>query len=182
MQRFSEVNICTDISSTETTLPSFNRDFIYTSQCLVLKHQHIYWYLMYKEATNTLNIFWLNLLMLFSCAKPLLVSEQQVRMWTQPLMCFCRSKGNNNNRWKCVSKNIKLSQCQWDCIDANEFSGPGSVQWGDDLVLLCPAWSRCWPGNHSHFSSKLLFRKIVSLNPQPLSNSLLIAFNVNYPP
>ena len=43
MQQLFEVNSCTDIPSTETTLSSFNRDFIYTSQCLMLKH--IYWYL-----------------------------------------------------------------------------------------------------------------------------------------
>ena len=32
----------------------------------------------------------------FSCAKPLLVSEQQIRMWTQPLLRFRRGKGIYN--------------------------------------------------------------------------------------
>ena len=30
---------------------------------------------------------------LFSCAKPLLVSEQQVRVWTQSFLCLCWGQG-----------------------------------------------------------------------------------------
>ena len=54
----------------------------------------------------------------------------------------------------------------------NEFSGTGSVQWRNDMVLLCPSWSCCWPGNYFHLSAKLI------LCHWP-SHSFVTAFHVN---
>ena len=54
----------------------------------------------------------------------------------------------------------------------NEFSGTGSVQWRNDMVLLCPSWSCCWPGNYFHLSTKLIFCHWPS-------HSFVTAFHVN---
>ena len=54
----------------------------------------------------------------FSCAKPLLVSEQQIRMWTQPLLRFRRGKGIYNRPYFTMleCKSLKFNAFRpWIC-------------------------------------------------------------------
>ena len=52
--------------------------------------------------------------------------------------------------WAYQTLKIQFEYIQWI------FSGPGSVQWRNDMVLLCASWSYRWPGNYFHLSAKLI--------------------------
>ena len=78
-----------------STRDSFNGDLICTSHCVKFT---------VCDAQTPTNISNVESIFHFSCAKPLLVSEQQIRMWTQPLLRFRRGKGIYNRLYFTVLK------------------------------------------------------------------------------